>query len=213
MEDKFIATSFGKLHAHVEGTGQPVLLIHGRDPSVNSWRTWEKNIHVLATRFCVYALDMLGYGESDKPTQEVGIREQAQAFVELRDADRLERVSLIGLSWGGALAQVVVALVPERVEKLVLVDSGYDESDAGIQRLNKIKCPTLIVWDEEDVVIPVKGAHWLAKAIPNSQLRILTRAERDGDADPNSRHWSQMTHSAVWNRTVLEFLVETKSVQ
>ncbi len=211
MEDNFIATSFGRLHAHVEGTGEPVLLIHGRDPSLNSWRTWTKNIGALAAHYRVYALDMLGYGQSDKPAQQVDIRDQARALIDVLDAEKLEHVTLIGLSWGGALAQIVVALATDRVARLVLVDSGYDESDAGIVRLNKIKCPALIVWDEDDAVIPVNGAHFLARAIPSSRLRIFTRAERDPDADPNNQHWSQMTHSGVWNRTVLDFLAETKS--
>ncbi len=212
MEDKFISTSFGNLHAHVEGTGEPVLLIHGRDPSVNSWRTWAKNIGPLATHLRVYALDMLGYGESDKPVRELGIRDQAKVLVELLDVEKLERATLIGLSWGGALAQIAVAQAPDWIEKLVLVDSGYDESDAGIIRLNKIRCPTLILWDEDDAVIPVKGARFLARVIPNSRRRNFTRAERDADADPNSRHWSQMTHSRVWNRAVLEFLPGTINV-
>jgi pimeloyl-ACP methyl ester carboxylesterase len=72
--------------------------------------------------------------------------------------------------------------------------------------LSKIECPTLIVWDEDDVVIPVAGAQVLANAIPNSRVRVFKRAERDPDADPNNRHWSQVSHSREWNRVVAEFL-------
>lgn len=192
----------------VEGAGSPVLLIHGRNTDVNSWHTWEKNIAALAERHRVYALDLLGYGASDKPEPILDTRGQATALIELLDADapRIERASLVGLSWGGVIAQTVVDRAPARIDQLVLVDSGYDESARGIARLEQIACPTLIVWDEEDVVIPVAGAQVLGAAIPNSRVRVLTRAERDPDANPENRHWSQETHSREWNKVVADFL-------
>ncbi len=192
----------------VDGAGSPVLLIHGRSTEVNSWRTWEKNIAALAAHHRVYALDLLGYGESDKPQPLLDAPGQAKALIELLDADapRIERASLIGLSWGGLIAQMVVSRAPARIDQLVLVDSGYDESARGIARLKQIACPTLIVWDEEDAVIPVAGAQILGDAIPNSRVRVLTRAERDPDANPENRHWSQETHSREWNKVVAGFL-------
>lgn len=208
MESKFIQTPSGKFHAMVDGAGAPVLLIHGRSVDLNSWRTWEKNIAALSARHRVYALDLLGYGASDKPQPLLDARGQAKALLELLDADapRIERASLIGLSWGGLIAQRVVGNAPARIDRLVLVDSGYDESARGIARLKQIACPTLIVWDEEDAVIPVAGAQLLGDAIPKSHVRVLTRAERDPDANPENRHWSQETHSREWNKVVTEFL-------
>ncbi len=73
------------------------------------------------------------------------------------DAEKIERVTLIGLSWGGAIAQRIAARVPSRVRKLVLVDSSTDASSLEVLRAYPI--PTLITWDEEDVVIPVARAH------------------------------------------------------
>ncbi len=208
MESKFIRTSSGQFHAMVDGAGSPVLLIHGRSTDVNSWRTWEKNIAALAAHHRVYALDLLGYGASDKPEPLLDTRGQANALIELLDADapRIERASLIGLSWGGVIAQTVVGIAPARIDQLVLVDSGYDESARGIARLMQVACPTLIVWDADDVVIPVAGAQILGAAIRDSRVRVLTRAERDPDANPENRHWSQETHSHEWNKVVAEFL-------
>jgi pimeloyl-ACP methyl ester carboxylesterase len=206
MESKFISTPAGRFHAIVAGDGAPALLIHGRSPELNSWRTWEKNIDALAQVARVYALDLLGYGESDKPAPLLDTRGQAKALIELLDAEKIERASLVGLSWGGTIAQVVVGIAPARFAKLVLVDSGHDASERGIARMKRIACSTLIVWDEDDSVIPVAGAKILGDAIPNSRVRILKRAERDPDADPNNRHWSQVSHSQEWNRIVAEFL-------
>lgn len=208
MESRLIDTASGKIHVQVAGTGPAVLLIHGRSVDLNSWKTWDKNIDALAEHSRVYALDLLGYGESDKPHPLLDARGQAKSLLQLLDAENIEKASLIGLSWGGMIAQVVVGTAPERVSRLVLVDSGYDESEKGIARLNGIACPTLIIWDEEDTVIPVKGAQFLAKGIPGAQVRILKNTERDPGADPENRHWSQMTHSLVWNRIVADFMAQ-----
>ena len=124
------------------------------------------------------------------------------------DVEGMPAASLVGLSWGGVIAQVVAGLNPERIRKLVLVDSGYDSSEKGIAQLRKIRIPTLVVWDEEDSVIPVAGAHFLASTMPNAQVRILKPNEREPDANPNERHWSQVSHSTIWNLVVSEFLAQ-----
>lgn len=208
MESKFISTPSGKLHAMVAGAGVPTLLLHGSSVEFNSWRTWEKNIDALANVVRVYALDLLGYGESDKPTPHPDAHSEAKALLELLEAEKIARANLVGLSWGGRIAQLIATTAPARVNKLVLVDSGYSQSEEGLVRLRQITCPTLIVWDEDDAVIPVAGAQILANAIPNSRVRIFKRAERDADADPNNRHWSQLSHAREWNKTVVDFLKE-----
>ncbi len=190
----------------VAGTGEPIVLIHGRSTRDNSWRTFEKNVDSLAQAGRVYSLDMLGYGESDKPEPLLDAQAQARAVVELMDAEKFDRANIVGLSWGGGIAQIIALTAPQRVNKLVLVDSGYDDSAAGRERTKRITSPTLIVWDEDDAVIPVEGASILGRSIPHSEVRIFKRAERDPDADPKNQHWSQMTHSEVWNRTVTDFI-------
>lgn len=206
MDDKFVQTSFGKLHMMVAGSGEPALLIHGYSTEVSSWRVWEKNIPSLAAHNRAHALDLLGYGDSEKPEPRLDARGEAKALIELIDAERFGRVNLVGLPWGGTIAQIIVGSAPGRVHKLVLVDSGYDGTEKGIARLHKIACPTLIVWDEEDAVIPVAGAELLGREIPNARVRIFKKEERDPGADPNNRHWSQVSHSRLWNQVVNEFL-------
>jgi pimeloyl-ACP methyl ester carboxylesterase len=207
-EDRFILTPSGRFHTVVRGEGEPLILVHGYSVELNSWRTWERNIEAFARHFRVYALDLLGYGESDRPEPRLDSRGQASALVQLLDTETLSRANFVGLSWGGEIVQGVALSAPQRVNKIVLVDSAFDASKEGRARLGKILQPTLIVWDEEDVVIPVRAAHGLAKAIPNSRLEIFAKAERDPDADPQNRHWTQMTHSANFNRMVTQFLFE-----
>lgn len=205
LEYKFIQTSFGKLHAVVGGEGAALILVHGFGDS-NSWQTWIKNVDALSMIARVYAVELLGYGESDKPDEMPDAAGHAQILIELMDGEKIERASFVGLSWGGQVVQLVAIKYPERVEKIILVDSLFDSTEEGLGHLAKIQAPTLIVWDEDDALIPAQWAHILDMAIRDSRLVIFTREQRDPDADPQNKHWSQMSHSLWFNKTVTEFL-------
>ena len=74
----------GDLAYTVSGTGPPLLLLHAPCAG-NSMAEWEQNFHELSRHFTVYALDYLGWGQSDKPRQRheaEDLIEQVQYFVE-----------------------------------------------------------------------------------------------------------------------------------
>jgi pimeloyl-ACP methyl ester carboxylesterase len=210
MQDMFIETQSGRIHAVVNGEGEAVILVHGYSVEVNSWRTWERNVDALAEHFRVYALDLLGYGESDKLEPRLDVGRQAQALVHLLEAENIAQSSFIGLSWGGQIVQELALAAPGQGKKIVLVDSALDAGKDGLARLGKIVQPTLIIWDEDDVVIPVRAAYVLKKAIPDSQLAILAAGERDPGADPQNRHWTQTSHSVRFNQIVNQFLLSKR---
>lgn len=207
MKDQFISTPSGRFHAVVSGEGDALVLVHGYSVELNSWRTWERNIEPLSQKFRVYALDLLGYGDSDRPETQPTAEGETVAVAQMLDAERLDLTHFIGLSWGGEILQNLALDFPGRVNKIVLVDSAFDASREGLVRLAGISKPTLVVWDEEDAVIPVRAGHVLANAIPDARLEILTHAERDPGADPQNRHWTQMTHSNHFNQLVMQFLL------
>jgi pimeloyl-ACP methyl ester carboxylesterase len=207
LEFRRIKTSRGTIHAVVGGEGEPLILVHGYGEN-NSWRTWERNVDALSMVARVYALDLPGYGESDGLEEARDSEGQANAIRELMEAEEIERTSMAGLSWGGEIVQNFAMRWPERVRKLVLVDSLFDSSEEGLARLGRILAPTLIVWDEDDALIPAQWAHILAMAIRDSKLVILAREQRDPDASPQNKHWAQMSHSAWFNKVVSEFLQE-----
>lgn len=221
LEYKFIETSRGKIHAVVGGDdprlldpaergpggSDALLLVHGFGDT-NTWQTWVKNVDALSMSARVYALELLGYGESDTPAETLDAQGHAEVVLELMEREGIRRADLIGLSWGGQVVQEIAIRKPERVNKLVLVDSLFDSSEEGLAHLAKIQAPTLIVWDQDDAVIPAQWAHILAMSIRDSRLVIFSREQRDPDANPQNQHWTQMTHSLWFNKTVTEFLEE-----
>ena len=205
LEYKFIETSKGKIHAVVGGEGDALILVHGFGDS-NSWQTWVKNVDALSMIARVYAVELLGYGESDKLEDALDAEQHAKIILELIDVEKIARAGFIGLSWGGQVVQYIAENFSERVEKIVLVDSLFDSSEEGLAHLAKIQAPTLIVWDEDDQLIPAQWAHILAMAIRDSRLVIFTREQRDPEMVLHNGHWAQMTHSLWFNKTVTEFL-------
>ncbi|HMT92353.1 alpha/beta hydrolase [uncultured Thiothrix sp.] len=109
---------------HDVGSGEPVLLIHGSGPGVSAWANWRLSLPALSTKFRVIAPDMAGFGFSERPTNyQYSMENWVTQAVGLLDALGLERASLVGNSFGGALALALAIHHPERVNKLVLMGS------------------------------------------------------------------------------------------
>lgn len=99
----------------------PLLLIHGWG---GSSRHWQGTADSLADIRSLYALDLPGHGET--PARGVPIGPDALARLVIAFADRLglDRFDLNGHSWGAAVAILVAAHWPERVDRLVLTSLG-----------------------------------------------------------------------------------------
>jgi pimeloyl-ACP methyl ester carboxylesterase len=203
--DKQIKTRYGSIHAQVEGEGPAILLAHGYH-SENDWQVWEHNITALVEAgFTVCALDLLGYGGSGG--EMIDHQQQAAALLELMDAEGFQSAIVGGVSWGGMVALEMALTAPERVTHLVLVDSAgagrYPE-----EQLESITCPTLIVWGEDDAVIPLANAAWFGAAIPNSRVETIPDVTQQEGVPPWGGHHPMRFKPAEFNRIVVDFLHE-----
>src|SRR3989442_10798906 len=79
-EERRYSWKYGDVFYKVKGDrdARPLLLIHGFGPGASSYE-WRKNVDALAERFRVYALDLLGFGLSDRPA----IDYTAETFADL----------------------------------------------------------------------------------------------------------------------------------
>ena len=112
-----------RIHYLMAGqTDAPVLLLHGGGYD-SAFRSYKQSIGPIAQYHRVFAPDWPGYGESDKPKLRYTTDFYVDFLGHLMDDLGLEKASLVGISMGGAISLGFSLHSPERVEKLVLVDS------------------------------------------------------------------------------------------
>jgi len=113
-----------RMHYLDEGAGDPVLLLHGEPTWSYLWRKVAPAV-VAAGRRAV-APDLLGFGRSDKPTDpgwysyDRHVESVAQLVAELD----LRRLTLVVHDWGGPIGLRLAVEQPERVDRLVICDTG-----------------------------------------------------------------------------------------
>jgi pimeloyl-ACP methyl ester carboxylesterase len=116
--------------------GHPVILLHGYS---DSWVSFSRVLPLLDRRYHVYALDLRGHGESDRPEAGYDMRGLAADVVAFMNSQRLARVTVVGHSMGSMVAQQVALAVPERVARLVLVGAvAAPNESATLRELNAV---------------------------------------------------------------------------
>ncbi|MFB3093632.1 MAG: alpha/beta fold hydrolase [Dehalococcoidia bacterium] len=114
-----------RLHLVEEGDGFPVVFCHGF-PEL--WYSWRHQIPALAAAgLRPIALDLRGYGETDKPEalQEYDIQHLVGDLIGVLDALKLDKAVLVGHDWGSFVVWSAAVMHPERVERVVSLNVPY----------------------------------------------------------------------------------------
>jgi pimeloyl-ACP methyl ester carboxylesterase len=226
-----------------------VLFVHGAG---GTHRHWGQQVAGLRGANC-YALDLPGHGRSTGPGR-TSIEGYAGVILQFMEALDLSRVTLVGHSMGGAIAQYLALNHPAKVKRLVLVGSGarlrvlpslldglledfsttveamlgwaYSSQTPGdvvrlgqqewlendpqvihddfaacdafdaMDRVRKIRCPTLVLCGEDDRLTPTKYARYLRDNIPGATLVLI----------PQAGHMVMVEQAEVVNQAIEEFL-------
>jgi pimeloyl-ACP methyl ester carboxylesterase len=113
-----------RIHYYEGGHGsRNVLLVHGLGGRAEDWANLMPQLKQAG--FHVYAIDLLGYGRSDRPQDATfSVPEEARYVESFLDREQLGSVDLAGWSMGGWIAMKVASDTPERVRRLVLCDAA-----------------------------------------------------------------------------------------
>jgi len=125
VESHTVMVDGHRIHYYVNGPrdGQPVVLLHGLGGRSEDWDKLSPYLQKAGYR--VYTPDLLGFGQSEEPhNASYSITDQADLMVGFLDEVGLSRVDLGGWSMGGWIAQKVAVDHPDRVRRLVLMDSA-----------------------------------------------------------------------------------------
>jgi pimeloyl-ACP methyl ester carboxylesterase len=148
MQSQTIQLNHGNLHVRIAGQGEPLLLLHGGGID-SAQLSWAEAIGPFSEQYRVYAPDWPGYGQSDPTGGEAyGIEQLVDILHQIIDTLALPPVILIGISMGGGAALGYALEYPERVAKLVLVDSYGLCAHAPFHRLSywATRMPAISRW-------------------------------------------------------------------
>ena len=209
-----------KLFYHKEGSGRPVILLHGNG---EDHTIFDVAIRDLARSYTVYALDSRAHGKSD-PVPSLTYREMAEDVAAFIRQQGLEKPALVGFSDGGVVALLVALRWPDLPGRLVV--AGANMTPAGIKQpwrtlmrvqnrispdpklelmltqphlagwqLTGITAPTLVLAGEKDLIDETQTRR-IARSIPGAKLLIL----------PGETHGSYVVHSDKLYPAMANFL-------
>ncbi len=130
---RIVQVGSAQVAVHDVGTGRPLLLLHGCPFASFIWR---KVVPTLTAHYRCVSPDLLGLGDTETPPDaDWSLPAQARMIISLLDALGIRRADVIGHDHGGAVAQLLAADHPERVDRLVLCNAeAYDNWPSAEER-------------------------------------------------------------------------------
>lgn len=116
-----------------EGSGPPVVMIHG---FASSLETWDTVSPTLKKNHRLLSLDLKGFGWTDRPEGDYSPAAQARLVLSLMKARGIEKAAFVAHSWGSSVALAATLAEPTRVERLALYDAWVYED----------QLPTFFLW-------------------------------------------------------------------
>lgn len=181
FRSQYIEIHGSKIHYIDEGTGDPVLFLHGNPTSSYIWR----NIipHVTPVARCI-AMDLIGMGRSDKPDIDYRFTDHVR-YVEgfIREMD-LKNITLVVHDWGAALGFHYAMRHEDNVKGIafmeaILKTATWDEFPKGFKMGFKLFRTPFVGW----FLIAVMNI-FVEKILPKATVRTLTEKEKEHYREP-----------------------------
>jgi len=168
------------------GTGPPIVMIHGIADDPHIFDDVAARLH---DRFRIVAYARRGHGQSDSPAGPYDAAALVEDLRQLTDRLKIGRASLVGWSLGGNEISDFAGRYPDRVDKLIYLESGYDWSEAkfadAFTNMLGVTSPTPADLKSLDTLRTWFRTSWLGTRTPGSPgleayLRDFARVKPDG---------------------------------
>jgi pimeloyl-ACP methyl ester carboxylesterase len=163
----FLDTEDGQILYRIGGEGEPLLLLHMNPRSSDEYR---ELMAIFAKTRRVIAMDLMGFGDSDKPPRMYTIADYAKTVIALLDELGIEKTSIFGNHTGAFIAGEFAAAYPDRIDKLILGNVAGFGQDGKSELFRRF---------EEGFKIEADGSHLMK--------RWLARSRYVGSAELNHR--------------------------
>lgn len=180
------------------GSGPPLVLLHGF--ALDS-RSWWPQLESLTDDFTVLAWDAPGAGKSSDPHEEFGTSDWADCLAGLLDAAGVAQAHVVGLSWGGIVAQEFSRRNADRIRSLVLADTyagwkGSLDAEAADERLDLCM--------RYSTLRPDEFVGWLIPGMFTDSIDVRVKQRLAGImADFHPMGFRLMSHSTYADRSAL----------
>ena len=220
MTDLFADVNGIRICYEILGEGELVLLVHGLGSKKESWIGQFKP---LSEPFKVIRFDNRGAGKSDRPKGNYSMEVFADDITGLMDYLKIDKAHIIGWSLGGMIVQNFVIKYPERVNKMVLINTNYgtpDESGAEVYKNMRLADLKLRKEDPEKAFWQsVRGGFYIKfrkqmEAEPSKKWHGLWSAEdliKESMINPPTIEDIEVQAKAVNTHHTLERLSEIKN--
>ncbi len=169
--DRIMLTCEGHAVAvyHQSGNGEKIVLLHGGGLD-SALLSWKEVIAQLGDAYDIYAIDLLGYGVSDKPDAAYSIPFYTELVRDVLRQLSIEKTHLVGLSMGGGIGIAFTLKYPGLIDTLVLVDALGLYSRMPFHRL---------CWWLVNSPLNTKSYAWMAKS--RGRVKWVLTASLFGD--------------------------------
>jgi (E)-2-((N-methylformamido)methylene)succinate hydrolase len=141
----------------ISGRGTPVVLLHGVGLNQSIWAGQAK---ALESDFQAITYDLLGHGRSDPAGPNAPLADWVNQLVDVVRNLALKKFTLVGFSFGGLIAQAYAAQHSRMIERLVLMSTVYDRSEA--QRASVFARLEVVKRDGPKATIPAALSRWFS---------------------------------------------------
>jgi pimeloyl-ACP methyl ester carboxylesterase len=188
-----------------DGDGPPLLFLNGSGSTLETSRLL---IDPFRARFDVVAHDQRGLGRTDVPPDPYSMHDYAADALALLDLVGWERCRVVGVSFGGMVAQELAVTAPERVERLALVCTSPGGDTLASYPLHELE--TMDEKSRAEIAVRLLDtrfdATWLAEHPHDQAMVAMMAARRSGDRSDKQRRGERAQLEARSHHDVLSRL-------
>jgi pimeloyl-ACP methyl ester carboxylesterase len=168
--DQTVEVENARVHYWIGGEGEPLVMLQGFGG--NARTVWAEQVVDLSKRFTLYAPDLVYFGESKSKMENYSIEFQVDTIVQFLNRMNIKKCHLMGVSYGGLIAYMISAMYPDRVDRLIIVDSPggvYSTKDYTemCKRFNKESVQDIIVPRcADDIILIMQIAYYSPPPMP-----------------------------------------------
>lgn len=156
----------------ISGSGLPVVLLHGVGLNQS---IWAEQVTALKSDFQVITYDLLGHGRSIATDANAPLGDWVDQLNSVVHDLALEKFALVGFSFGGLIAQAYAARHSRLIDRLVLMSTVYDRSEA--ERASVLSRLEVVKREGPQAAIPTALSRWFSPEFSKAHPEIMNRYE------------------------------------